>query len=139
MQTKIVIDTNVLIGALIGKMYRANRELIELCFQKQFQPLINSTLFTKYESIISREEIISKSPYSDREINELFDAFFGICQPIKMYFLSQSYLMAENDNYLVELAVAGNAKAIVTHNTKDFQQSQLRFPEIKIEQPEEII
>jgi putative PIN family toxin of toxin-antitoxin system len=66
-RAKIVIDTNVLIGALIGKQYSANRQLIELCLQKKFQPLINNTLFCEYEEVFNRKEIISKSPYSEEE------------------------------------------------------------------------
>lgn len=139
MKTKIVIDTNVLIGALIGKQYNANRQLIELCFKEQFQPLINNTLFTKYEDVISRPEIIDKTPYNNREINELFDAFLSICQWIKVYYLWRPNLKDENDNYLIELAVAGNAEIIVTHNIKDFKQAQLKFPQIKIQQPQEVI
>jgi uncharacterized protein len=45
----------------------------------------------------------------------------------------------EGDNYLVELAIAGNAEILVTHNIKDFQQSQLKFPQLQIKQPQEII
>ena len=48
-------------------------------------------------------------------------------------------LLNKKDNYLVELAVAGNADAIITHNVKDFQQSQLKFPQIKIKKPQDII
>ena len=40
----------------------------------------------------------------------------------------------EGDNYLIELAIAGNAEILVTHNIKDFQQSQLKFPQLQIKQ-----
>jgi hypothetical protein len=39
----------------------------------------------------------------------------------------------------VELAIAGNAKILVTHNIKDFYRSQLKFPQLQIKQPKEII
>ena len=139
MERKIVVDTNVLIGALIGKKYGANRKLIEYCFTGRFRPLINTTLFIEYEDVASREEIVSKSPYSITEVQELFDAFYNVCQWIKIYYLWRPNLPDENDNYLVELAVAGNAEAIVTHNIKDFQNSQLKFPNIQIKLPQEMI
>ena len=139
MKTTIVIDTNVLIGALIGKQYSANRKLVELCFTEQFQPLINNILFTEYEDVMSRPEIVSKSTYTSQEINDLFDAFLSICQSIKMYYLSQSSFKHENDNYLIELAVAGNAEIIFTHNIKYFKQAQIKFPQIQIKQPQEIL
>ncbi len=139
MGTKIVIDTNVLIGALIGKQYSANRQLLELCFQEKFQPLINNTLFCEYEDVFNRQEIISKSPYSEAEANELFDAFLSICRWTKIYYLWRPNLVDESDNYLVELAVAGNAEMIVTHNIKDLKRAELKFPQIQIWQPQEVI
>jgi uncharacterized protein len=139
MKPRIVIDTNVLIGALIGKQYSANRKLIELCLKQKFYPLMNNTLFTEYEDVISRKEILIKSIYTESEINELLDALLSVCQWIKIYYLWRPNLQDEKDNYLVELAVAGNAKFIVTHNVKDFYQSQLKFPQIQIKKPQEVI
>jgi len=139
MKPRIVIDTNVLIGALIGKKYSANRKLIKLCLKQEFTPLINKTLFTEYEDVISRKEIADKSIYTESEINEFLDALLSVCHWIKIYYLWRPNLRDEKDNYLVELAVAGNAQFIVTHNVKDFQQSQLKFPQIQIKKPQEII
>lgn len=135
----IVVDTNVLIGALIGKEYGANRKLIELCLLKQFQPLINDTLFCEYEDVFSRPEIITKSPYSISEAQELFCAFLTVCHWTKIYYSWRPNLRDENDNYLIELAIAGNAEFIVTNNTKDFYFSELKFPQLKIKPPKEII
>ncbi|MEL6929226.1 MAG: putative toxin-antitoxin system toxin component, PIN family [Cyanobacteria bacterium J06600_6] len=139
MKTKIVIDTNVFIGALIGKQYSANRKLIELCLKQEFCPLMNNTLYAEYEDVIHRPKIGSRSLFEEHEINELFDAFLSSCKWIKIYYLWRPNLRDEKDNYLVELAVAGNANVIVTHNIKDFQQNQLKFPQIKIKKPQEII
>ncbi len=139
MNPRIVIDTNVLIGALIGKKYSANRKFIKLCLTQEFTPLINKTLFTEYEDVISRKEIVDKSIYTESEINEFLDALLSVCHWIKIYYLWRPNLRDEKDNYLVELAVAGNAQFIVTHNVKDFQQSQLKFPQIQIKRPQEIM
>ena len=45
-----------------------------------------------------------------------------------MYYLRRPNLPAEADNHLVELAVAGGAEAIDTHNTRDFERAELHFP-----------
>ena len=39
----------------------------------------------------------------------------------------------------MELAVAGNAKAIITSNRKDFRRTELRFPGIGILGPGEFL
>lgn len=45
----------------------------------------------------------------------------------------------EADNHVVELAVAGGAEAIVTHNTRDFARTELRFPGLRVVTPGELI
>ena len=43
------------------------------------------------------------------------------------------------DNFLIELAVAGNADFLVTNNIKDFKNMQLKFPGIQIVTPEQLL
>ena len=45
----------------------------------------------------------------------------------------------EGDNHVLELAVAGGAQAVVTHNVRDFMGSDLRFPEVRILRPSEFL
>lgn len=139
MTIRIVIDTNVLIGALIGKEYGANRKLLELCLKGEFQPLISYTLFSEYEDLINRSSIMDLCKRSPEETNILFDGFLSVCELVKIYYLWRPNLVDEDDNYLVELAIAGNAEVLVTHNIKDFKRSQLKFPQLQIQQPQEII
>jgi predicted nucleic acid-binding protein len=48
-------------------------------------------------------------------------------------------LRDEADNHLIELAVAGGARAIVTKNVRDLRASQLHFPGLRILRPEEAL
>lgn len=139
MSTRIVIDTNVFVGALIGQEYGANRKLLELCLKGEFKPLISYTLFSEYEDLINRPSILKSCKRSPEEIDILFDGLLSVCELVKIYYLWRPNLIDEDDNHLVELAIAGNAKIIVTNNIKDFQQSQLKFPQLQIKQPKEII
>ena len=139
MSVRIVIDTNVLVGALIAKDRSANRKILELCLKGEFQPLISYTLYSEYEELINRPSILKLCQRSPEEINILFDGLLSVCEIVKIYYLWRPNLIDESDNYLVELAIAGNAEILVTHNIKDFQQSQLKFPQLQIKQPKEII
>ena len=156
MTIRIVIDTNVLVGALIGKEYGANRKLLELCLKGKYKPLINYALFAEYEDLINRPSIQELCKRSPEEINILFDGFLSVCELVQIYYLWRPNLIDEDDNYLVEIAIAGNAKILVTHNIKDFQRShprqslqrreppqravsQLKFPYLQINQPQEVI
>ena len=48
------------------------------------------------------------------------------------YFLWRPNLRDEGDNFLVELAVAGNSEIIVTNNVKDFEGAELAFGELRV-------
>ena len=138
MKSRIVIDTSVFISALLGST-GASRKLIRLCLQGEYQPLMGNSLFLEYESVILREEIITKCTLTKQEIFTLLDAFMGVCQWIDIYYLWRPNLRDEADNHLIELAIAGNAQIIATKNIKDFLNSDLIFPNLSILKPEQII
>jgi len=128
---RVVVDTNVFISALLRKN-NAPREVIRQCIAKNIKPLMGVTLFSEYEAVISRSTLFKNSPLSKNERNALLDAFMSVCQWVSIYYLWRPNLKDEADNHLIELAVAGNAKYIITQNKKDFKNSELLFPDIQI-------
>ncbi|MEL6440611.1 MAG: putative toxin-antitoxin system toxin component, PIN family [Cyanobacteria bacterium J06621_8] len=138
MPIKIVIDTNVFISALISSN-SANREMIRRCLRQEYQPLMGNALFSEYESVINRQEIIAKCPISQKEVKALLTALLGVSRWIPIYYLWRPNLKDEQDNHLIELAMAGNAQIIATNNLRDFRNSELHFPNLTILKPENII
>ena len=138
MAIKIVVDTSVFISALISST-GSSRELIRRCLKGEYQPLMGNALFAEYESVIGREEILAKCPLTGTEISALLASFLSVSKWISIYYLWRPNLKDEADNHLIELAVAGNAQIIATQNIKDFQNSQLLFPNLSILKPQEII
>lgn len=138
MNHRIVVDTSVFISALIGPK-GPSRELIRRCLLDAYQPLMGNALFCEYESVIARPEILSRCPLSADEITELLAAFLSCCEWVQIYYAWRPNLRDEQDNHVVELAIAGNAATIVTNNLKDFQRSELIFPQLAIQRPEDLI
>jgi putative PIN family toxin of toxin-antitoxin system len=138
MQIPIAIDTSVFISALIGDK-GPSRELIRRCLQGQYQPLMGNALFLEYEAVMERDEIIRRCSLTNKEIKQLFAAYLNTSQWIQIYYLWRPNLRDEGDNHLIELAIAGNAKLIATNNIKDFQNSELLFPNLSILKPEQIL
>lgn len=138
MIVRIVVDTSVIISALISST-GASRELLRKCLQRRYQPLMGNALFCEYEEVINRDEVLSLCPLSTEEVQTLVAAFMSVCEWTRIYYLWRPNLKDEADNHLIELAIAGNAQIIATHNIKDFRQTQLIFPELSIKRPNEII
>lgn len=138
MPTRIVVDTNVLISALIGST-GPSRELIRRCLRYDYQPLVGTTLFCEYESVSSRPDILELCPIEQSEVDTIVQSFVSISEWISIYYSWRPNLKDEADNHLIELAIAGNAHAIVTHNIKDFKNADLFFPELVILKPEDIL
>ena len=138
MSKKVVIDTSVVISALIGKR-DASREVLRRCLNGQYAPLISNALFQEYEAVNSRKKIQDICPLGRGEIQNLLNAFYSVCNWVPIYYLWRPNLKDENDNFLIELALAGNSKLIVTNNVKDLVGAELRFEELRILRPEQLL
>ncbi len=135
MNKPIVIDTSILISALIG-VKGPSREVLRQCLNGDYRPLISNALFHEYEDVSKRRRILNNCPLSENEIKELLNAFYSVCTWVPIYYLWRPNIIDEGDNFLIELAVAGNAEFIITNNIRDLVTAELKFPEFKIVKPE---
>jgi len=138
MSKKVVIDTSVLISALLGPKGPA-REVIRLCFESKYTPLMGNALFSEYTEVSNRAAIRGKCVLTNKELEKLLNSFFSISIWTPIYYLWRPNLKDEYDNHLIELAVAGNAEIIVTNNIKDFGNSELYFPQLSIVTPAQLL
>ena len=134
MGARVVVDTNVLAGALLSASGH-NRSVLRACFEERVQPIIGEALFHEYEDVLGRDAMFRKSPLSTPERVRFFEAFLSMCDWTQVYYLWRPNLRDEGDNHLIELAVAGAAGMIITNNVRDFRGSELRFASIKVVEP----
>ena len=130
----IVLDTSVFIAALLGPK-GASRDVLRGCLTGHFQSLMGAALFMEYESVMGRDAMFKCCVLTKKGRESLFDAFLHTCSWTKVYYGWRPNLPDESDNHLVELAVAGSAEVIVTHNIKDFNRAELTFPGLQIITP----
>jgi len=135
---KTVIDTNVLVGSLLSGQ-GVNRSVIKYCFEGKLAPQISNSLFMEYSDVFSRNDIIEKSLLPEKENQDFLDDFLSVCIWNDFYFRWRPNLRDEGDNHIVELALASGSSIIVTHNIRDFRYSELKFPELKILTPAQIL
>jgi putative PIN family toxin of toxin-antitoxin system len=133
----VVVDTNVFIAAL-RSADGASREIVRLCLQGELFPLMGHKLFLEFNDVLERDEIFKGSPASDEDRKAIFYGFLSVCRWVSIFFLWRPNLPDESDNHVMELAVAGGAAMVITHNVGDFV-GELKFPLIRVLTPAEFL
>jgi len=114
---KIVIDTNILYSALLSRRGASYRIVASLP-NPSFQVLLSVPLYTEYQDVLLRGGFANI--YTKEEILGFLRYFCKICAHLEIFYLWRPILKDPKDDMLLELAVAGNADYIVTHNIRDF-------------------
>ena len=134
---RAVIDTNIFVGACLGQ--GASHRIAAACLRGECLPLMSAALFAEYEDVLGRAELFKSSRLRAAERDELLDIFLAACSWTRIYFAWRPNLPDEADNHLVELAVAGGARFVVTRNLRDVTRMELRFPELRVVSPEDFL
>ena len=133
----IVVDTNVFVGACLGT--GASCRVVEACLAQRFQPLMGAALLGEYEDVLGRAPLFAKSRLSAVERSELLDIFLATCRWTRIYYGWRPNLRDEGDNHLIELAVAGGASHVVTHNLRDLKNMELNFDGLTVVTPTQLL
>lgn len=132
-----VIDTNVFVGACLG--VGAANAVVAACLKQQCTPLMGAALFAEYEAVLRRTALFEGCRLNADEREELLDIFLSHCVWTRVYYLWRPNVPDETDNHLIELAVAGNAQAVVTHNVRDLARGELAWPHLRILTPAQFL
>jgi predicted nucleic acid-binding protein len=97
------------------------------------------TLSLEYEDVLGREALFEKSPLPGPERQRFFESFLSVCEWVRVYYLWRPNLRDEGDNHILELAVAGGASMVVTKNRADFEGANLRFPDVRVLSPRDLL
>src|SRR5882724_3494405 len=112
----VVLDTNVVIAALRSR--RGASFAILRRIGMGWEPLISAALILEYEAVAKREVQRLKIPEST--VDAIVRAFCFIGREADIHFRLRPFLPDPGDEFILELAVAGRADAIVTHNVRHF-------------------
>ena len=121
----VVIDTNVFVAGLRSGG-GASRQVLRLAIGGTYVPLFSNALWLEYEDVLARPIWTDETTADDRR--EVLAALAAAGRWVKIYYGWRPNLRDPGDDFLVELAVAGAAGAVITHNVRDFRRGELRWP-----------
>ena len=134
--TLIVIDTNVFVAALRSGGGAA-REVVRGALEGWYCPIFSNALWLEYEDLLGRQVWTEET--TDQERRQVLAGLAAAGRWIKIYYGWRPNLADESDNHLIELAVAGGARAIVTHNVRHLRRGELRWRDLLVLTPSECL
>ena len=130
---RAVLDTNVLVAGLRSDA-GASRELLTRALDQRFVLLLSVPLMIEYEAVLTRREQLRGSGLSKREVGVVLDALAAVGEPVKLAFHWRPLVPDPADDMVLETALNGSAKLLVTFNRRHFDRAARRF-HLKIASP----
>jgi len=133
----VVLDTSVLVAGFRSKKGASNR-LLRLVASGRLRPLATTALFLEYESVLLRPEHRIVTGMSEGDVQEALSALASATGPVDVHFRWRPQLADPSDELVLEAAVNGRARFLVTHNIRDFAVASDRF-ELRIVTPQQCL
>lgn len=120
MNTRVVLDTNVIVSGLRSSRGASFRAL-QLVGRQGFEMTLSVPLVLEYEDVLKREG--AALGLTDEDVDALVQFWCSVGHLQEIHFLWRPVLRDPKDDHVLELAVAASCELIVTHNVRDFAPS----------------
>ena len=115
---RIVIDTNILVSGLRSRQ-GMSYQLLSHLGGRLYRPVVTVPLVIEYEKSLCDSK--TQVPFDSIAIGKFLNYFCSVSDCRKVHFLWRPFLRDANDDMVLEAAVCGGCKHIVTFNTNDFK------------------
>lgn len=131
-----MIDTNVFVAGLRSPN-GASRAILRAALSGSLESLLGNALWLEYRDLMQRPVWGQETTAAERD--QVLAALAKKSRWVTIYFGWRPNLPDEGDNHLIELAIAGGAKAIITHNTRDLGRGDLQLGSLRILTPAQFL
>ncbi|MCF6314459.1 MAG: PIN domain-containing protein [Verrucomicrobiales bacterium] len=100
----------------------ASHEIIRLVRLGEIEIALSVALAIEYEAVTVRPGLVPH--LSSKDIRDIIDVLCHMAHKQKIFFAWRPFLRDPNDDLVLELAVAAGCQYIITHNIKDFSNSE---------------
>jgi putative PIN family toxin of toxin-antitoxin system len=123
---RCILDTNVVVAGMRSPR-GASAALLMAARRGTITPLANVALALEYEATCTLAEHRLASGMTLEETLVFVDAVLAMVEPVESHFMWRPQLRDPGDELVLEAAVNGHAKAIVTFNQRDFGSTPEKF------------
>lgn len=116
---RFVLDTSVIVAAFRSPN-GASAEILRLVRKRKVTMLVSIGLFLEYESVLKRPDHLAAAGLAATDVDRILDVLAVHAERVDIFFLWRPKLRDADDDMVLEIAVNGNADAIVTFNIRDF-------------------
>lgn len=116
----------MLVAALRSKD-GASAEILSATYDGRLTAIANAALFAEYEAVLTRPEHLAAGGVTHAEVIDALDALAGRIESAEPHFSWRPQLGDADDEMVLEAAVNGGAKVIVTFETATFREAAARF------------
>ena len=112
--------------AAIRSRRGASFALLSQIGSERFRYGISTALFAEYRAKLLGSFGAKGVALDEIQLEAILAALAHFAEPVPIYFRLRPNLRDEGDNFVFECAAHFNATFIVTHNLRDFQNSEIR-------------
>ena len=133
----VVVDTNVLVAALRSNS-GASRQLLLAALNRRFEVVVSVPLLLEYESVLKRRDQLEVMRATTEDIDILLSDFIAVAREVRLEYRWRSAIKDPKDDMVLETAINGGARTIITFNSQHFVEAAKRFG-IRVKPPVEIL
>jgi predicted nucleic acid-binding protein len=101
--------------------------LLTAALARRCQALASVPLMLQYESVLTRSEHLVAAGISEADVQVLLDAIGAVATPVRISYLWRPMLPDPDDDLVLETAVNGFAKLLITFNRRHFEPTAASF------------
>ncbi len=124
---KLVVDTNILVSAILGRSY-PHRIIFDLVFANRVLLFASPEILTEYQGVLSRVKFRQKTGFTtaaERLLESISETSITVVPGFSLKLLQD-----ESDNKFLDLALSCQVDFVITGNSKHFPMGKLENTEI---------
>ena len=135
---RYLLDTNVLVAAFRSRNGASNT-IVRRALMGDLPLVVHQKLVYEYRDVLSRPNTLAETGLVWSDVELVLAHLVASAHEVEVRYLWRPNLKDEGDNFILEIAVAAWPCTIVTHNLNDFVRAELRFPQIALRTPGQLL